>query len=146
MQSQNETHTMRPALTLLVLVLLVTPLLSCGTTPAIGTGSGGAAQFLDGQWTSLFDDGHTDCLTFLNSLLVDVRTGCSGANTLLSSQTVSRAGDLLTFIISGIAQDGSTTQTTASLRIINNDLLTGSILRVRADGTQAILPVTLSRN
>jgi hypothetical protein len=140
---------MRNSATLLGLLLALTPVISCGTTtptPGTTTGSGGDAQFLDGVWTSLFEDGRTDCLTFLNSLLVDVRTGCTGANTLLSSQPVSRVGDLLTFIISGTAQDGSTTQTTASLRVISNDLLSGSILRVRADGTQAILAVTLARN
>jgi len=129
----------------LVFLLALSGSLACNTTPSTIPGGAGNAQFLDGQWVSLFDDGHKDCLTFQDSMLVDVKTGCTGPNTLTSAQAASVVGDLLTFTISGMAQDGSITQTTASLRIINNDLLTGSILRLKADGTQATLAVTLTR-
>jgi len=129
----------------LLFPLAMTSAFSCNTMPATVPGGTGNAQFLDGQWTALFDDGHTDCLTFQDSMLIDLRSGCTGSNTLTSAQAASVVGDLLTFTASGRAQDGSITQTTASLRIINNNLLTGSILRLRADGTQATLAVTLSR-
>lgn len=133
-----------PRLVASLLVLMTT--FSCNTSVTTLPGGSGDVQFLNGQWTALFDDGHTDCLTFSSGQLVDVRSGCKGDNTLLSSQPASRVGDLITFIISGIATDGTTTQTTASLRVINENLLSGSILRVKADGTQTVLTVTFSRN